>query len=237
MSRQAPPERRVENMFDAVVARYDLVNDLLSFGLDRWWRRRTISALTGYRGARILDLGCGTGKLGALLAEDSRVVGLDLSQQMLVAANERLGQRIRFVRGSMFALPFADGVFGGATSAFVLRNLSDLPGAFAELFRVMEPGGSLALVDITGPRRAWLRRPFDIYFVTVAPLLGRLVGQAEAYRYLAQSLAQLPAPEVLCQMLEGAGFVGARAHPLTGGMVTLWTATRGKVPDGTSGSI
>ena len=237
MSRQAPPERRVESMFDAVVGRYDLVNDLLSFGLDRWWRRRTARAVVTSPGARILDLGCGTGKLGALLAEDSRVVGLDLSQQMLVAADERLRERIRFVRGSMFALPFADGVFQGATSAFVLRNLSDLPGAFSELARVMEQGGSLALVDITGPRRAWLRRPFDIYFATVAPLLGRLVGQAEAYSYLAQSLAQLPSPEVLCQMLEGAGFARVEAHPLTGGMVTLWTATRARRCDEGSGSI
>ena len=224
-------------MFDAVVARYDLVNALLSLGLDRWWRRRTVLAIAPSPGARVLDLGCGTGKLGELLAEDSRVVGLDLSQQMLVAATERLGERIRFVRGSMFALPFTDGVFDRATSAFVLRNLTDLPSAFAELARVMAPGGSLALVDITGPRRAWLRALFDIFFDTVAPLLGRLVGQAEAYRYLAQSLAQLPAPEVLCQMLEGAGFVRVGAHPLTGGMVTLWTATRAGEPHGGSGSI
>jgi demethylmenaquinone methyltransferase/2-methoxy-6-polyprenyl-1,4-benzoquinol methylase len=217
-------------MFDAVVVRYDLVNALLSLGLDRWWRRRTVRAIASPPGARVLDLGCGTGKLAELLAEEARVVGLDLSQHMLVTANERLGERIAFVRGSMFALPFADGVFQGATSAFVLRNLSDLPGAFAELARVTEQGASLALVDITGPRRAWLRRPFDVYFDTVAPLLGRLVGQAEAYRYLARSLAQLPAPEVICQMLEGAGFVRVEAHPLSGGMVTVWTATRARRP-------
>lgn len=236
MSKQAPPERRVERMFDAVVERYDLVNDLLSLGLDRWWRRKTVRSLACPPGARILDLGCGTGKLGALLADGSRVVGLDLSQPMLVAADARFGDRMEFVRGSMFALPFADGVFQGATSGFVLRNLSDLPGAFSELARVTEPGGSIALVDITGPCSAWLRRPFRLYFDTVAPLLGRLVGQAEAYSYLARSLAQLPPPEVVCQMLEGAGFVRANATPLTGGMVTLWTATRGMAP-GTSGSI
>jgi len=224
-------------MFDAVVERYDLVNDLLSCGLDRWWRRETVRAISCPPGARILDLGCGTGKLGALLAQSSSVVGLDLSQPMLVSATARLGDRMEFVRGSMFALPFADGMFQGAISGFVLRNLSDLSGAFSELARVMKPGGSVALVDITGPRRAWLRRPFDLYFDTVAPLLGRMVGQAAAYSYLSQSLAQLPAPEVLCQMLEGAGFVQVKARPLTGGMVNLWTATRAAVAPGGSGSI
>ncbi|MCJ7832370.1 MAG: class I SAM-dependent methyltransferase, partial [Actinobacteria bacterium] len=103
----------------------------------------------------------------------------------------------------------------------------DLPQAFSELARVMRPGASIAIVDITGPRAPWLRRPFDLYFGIVAPLLGRLVGQAEAYRYLARSLAQLPSPEVVCQMLEGAGFARAEATGMTGGMVTLWTAERG----------
>ena len=214
-------------MFDSVVDRYDLVNTLLSMGLDRWWRRRAVASLPPLRAARVLDFGCGTGKLGERLSAGNDVVGLDLSHQMLVAAERQLGDRVGFTQGSVFALPFKEETFDAAVSGFVLRNLYDLPQAFSELSRVIRPGGSIAIVDITGPRTAWLRRPFDLYFGMVAPLLGRLVGQADAYRYLAESLAQLPSREVVCQMLEGAGFTRATATGMTGGMVTLWTAERG----------
>lgn len=224
--REAPPPARVEHMFDQVVNRYDLVNDLLSLGLDRWWRRTTLKALPSRPGDRVLDFGCGTGALGAKLTGRADVVGMDLSHPMLVEAARRTQRRFGLVQGSVFALPFADGAFRGVTSAFVLRNLNDLPGAFAELARVTAPGGALAIVDITGPRTPWMRKPFNAYFGTVAPLLGRLTGQEDAYRYLARSLAQLPSPEELCRFLEGAGFRRARARGLSGGMVTLWTAVR-----------
>lgn len=223
--RQAPSERRVERMFDDIVDRYDIVNDLLSLGLDRWWRRATLKAMPSRPGDRVLDFGCGTGALGNELAGRANVIGMDLSQEMLVAARRRV-RGVRFVRGSVFALPFADGVFRGVMSAFVLRNLYDLEQAAEELARVTAPGGALAIVDITGPRSAWLRKPFDAYFSTVAPLLGKVTGQEEAYRYLSKSLAQLPEPRVLCDILEAAGFRMARARGLSGGMVTLWTAIR-----------
>ena len=109
----------------------------------------------------------------------------------------------------------------------MLRNLFDLPTAFRELARVVEPGGRVALVDITEPRSRPIRRMFDAYFGTVAPALGALVGKRDAYRYLVRSLAQLPPPADVCAMLEGAGFDEALATPLTAGMVTLFTAMRG----------
>jgi len=223
--REAPSERRVEAMFDSVVERYDLVNLLLSLGLDRRWRVRTAEALAA-RGEPVLDFGCGTGRLGELLAGRARVVGLDLSQRMLASARGRLGSRMALVRGSVFALPFGDGVFAEAMSAFVLRNLDDLPRAFSELARVVVPGGGLAVVDISGPRRRLPRKAFDAYFGAAASLLGRLAGEAEAYRYLTRSLAQLPTPEVLCSIIEKCGFGAVEAHPFDGGMVTLWTAMR-----------
>ena len=225
MIREAPSERRVEVMFDSVVDRYDLVNRLLSLGLDSRWRVRTAEALAA-RGETVLDFGCGTGRLGELLAGPARVVGLDLSQRMLASARGRLGSRMAPVRGSVFALPFGDGVFSGAMSAFVLRNLDDLPRAFSELARVVVEGGGLAILDITGPRRRLPRKVFNAYFGAAAWLLGRLVGEAEAYRYLTRSLAQLPTREVLCSIIEGCGFGAVEAHPLDGDMVTLWTATR-----------
>jgi demethylmenaquinone methyltransferase/2-methoxy-6-polyprenyl-1,4-benzoquinol methylase len=214
-------------MFDGLVERYDLLNDVLSFGLDRWWRRAAAAALQAAPGDRVLDLGCGTGRLGSLLSPRHRVTGLDVSFAMLRQARRGSSGRPALVQGSAFHLPFADGSFGGAVSAFVLRNLDDLPAAFAELARVVAEGGGIALVDITEPTRPWMRRLFDAYFGVAAPALGTLVGKRDEYVYLVRSLAHLPPPDELREILDREGFVGCRARALTGGMVTLVSATRG----------
>ena len=214
-------------MFDDIVARYDLLNGVLSFGLDRRWRRATVEALRISPGDPVLDLGCGTGDLARLLAgAGGRVVGVDISHKMLLEAKAKLRGRARVVLGSVFALPFRDRAFAAAGSAFVLRNLFDLEAPFRELARVVEPGGRIALVDITEPRSRPIRQLFDAYFGTVAPALGALVGKRDAYRYLVRSVAQLPPPAQVCAMLARAGFEQPRAKPLTGGMVTLFTAMR-----------
>jgi len=216
-------------LFDGVVDRYDLLNGLLSLGLDRRWRLATARAVRSSPGQLVLDLGCGTGDLSlALAARGLRVVGVDLSHGMLVRARRKTsGRDVRLVRGSAFALPFAGATFAGAASGFVLRNLNDLPRAFTELARVVRPGGSVALVDITEPRSPILRRAFDAYFGTVAPALGSLVGKRDAYRYLVGSLVQLPPPSEVQRLLQEAGFEHPQARPLTGGMVTLFTAMKG----------
>jgi len=224
--RRAPDEQRIRSMFNGLVGRYDLLNDVLSFGLDRWWRRAAIAALQATSGSRMLDLGCGTGRLGIQLSESHPVTGLDLSVAMLKEARRRYGGRLNLVQGSAFHLPFADAAFGGAVSAFVLRNLDDLPAAFAELARVTAPGGGIALVDITEPSHPMVRRIFDAYFGRAAPAVGALVGKRDEYRYLVRSLAHLPSPPDLCEMLRDAGFDRCRAKPLTGGMVMLFAATR-----------
>jgi demethylmenaquinone methyltransferase/2-methoxy-6-polyprenyl-1,4-benzoquinol methylase len=213
-------------MFDAVARRYDLVNEVLSLGLDRWWRREAVKALAPRAGDRVLDLGCGTGKLGALAAGRCRVVGIDVSREMLTIAQGNLRDRVRLVQGSAFALPFEDGAFDAALSGFLLRNLADLPGVFAELARVLRPGAVAAVIDITEPGHPVFRRMFDAYFRTAAPALGALVGRAGAYRYLVGSLGQIPPTEGVVAMLARAGFADPRARGLTGGMVTLFTTTR-----------
>jgi demethylmenaquinone methyltransferase/2-methoxy-6-polyprenyl-1,4-benzoquinol methylase len=223
--RRAPPPARVRAMFDDVAQRYDLINRLLSFGLDRRWRRAAAGAVSPTSGP-VLDLGCGTGDLGLLLAGSAIVVGVDLSHAMLLEARRKSGDRLRLVEGSAFALPFPDGAFDAAVSGFVLRNLEDLPAAFAELARVVAPGGRIGLVDITEPPRPALQRLFDAYFGVAAPALGRLAGRRDAYRYLARSLAQLPPPTQVSRLLEAAGFEDCEARPLTGGMVTLFTGMR-----------
>jgi demethylmenaquinone methyltransferase / 2-methoxy-6-polyprenyl-1,4-benzoquinol methylase len=221
----APPEPHVRRMFDAIVPRYDLVNDVLSAGFDRRWRRAAVRELHAVPGLPVLDLGCGTGRLADLASADGRrMVGLDVSGPMLrVARNRGLA---RAVQGSAFRLPFVDAAFGGATSGFVLRNLNDLPAAFAELTRVLRPGAGIAIADITEPADQLRRKAFDAYFRVAAPLLGGLVGRRDAYRYLVGSLAHLPPPAVVASMLRDAGTERVRWRALAPGMVTLWTARR-----------
>lgn len=213
-------------MFDDIVGPYDRVNAILSFGLDRVWRRTAARAVRSPREALVLDLGCGTGALGLGLAATHRVVGVDVSQGMLKAAAKKAGPRMQLVRATALRLPFRSGAFHAAASTFLLRNLEDLPGAFDELARVVAPAGKLALLDITGPRHPVLRRAFYAYFGVAAPAVGALIGRPGAYRYLVRSLAKLPTPRVVCAMLRQAGFSDARARGLTGGVVTLFSATR-----------
>jgi demethylmenaquinone methyltransferase/2-methoxy-6-polyprenyl-1,4-benzoquinol methylase len=222
--RRAPGPARVRSLFDDIVDRYDVANRLLSFGLDRRWRVATVDAVDPRSGDLVLDLGTGTGDLARILSQRGvDTVGIDLSHGMLAAASAKLGSRATLVEGSAFALPFRDGTFTAAVSGFVLRNLDDLPAAFAELARVLAPGGRITMVDITEPRHAVLRWAFDAYFGVAAPAVGRLVGRGDAYRYLAGSVAQLPPPDEVCRLLDAAGFEGVSSRPLTGGMVTLFT--------------
>lgn len=212
-------------MFDGLVERYDLLNRLISLGLDRGWRRATIAAVQAQPADRVLDLGCGTGDLLALLAGRARPAGMDVSAQMLARARTRLGGSAGLVRGSAFQLPFADSAFQGAVSAFVLRNLRGLEAAMAELARVLAPGGRIALLDATEPP-SLVRPLFDGWFRLAAPALGALVGRRNAYQYLASSLAQIPPPAEMCRLLSHAGFEDCRARPLSLGVVTLFTAIR-----------
>ncbi|MFL5738027.1 MAG: ubiquinone/menaquinone biosynthesis methyltransferase [Actinomycetota bacterium] len=214
-------------MFDSIAGRYDLVNDVLSLFMDRRWRRVTADSVRARAGDVALDLGVGTGELGSQLAPGVRVVGVDVSAEMLRRARGR-GRRRRLdvVQGSAFRLPFADGGFDAVVSGFVLRNLDDLPGAFAELARVVRPGGRIALVDITQPRKPALRFLMNGYLGTAAPLLGRITGRADAYRYLARSATTLPPAREVCTLLSTAGFGSCGERSLAPGFVTLWTATR-----------
>jgi demethylmenaquinone methyltransferase/2-methoxy-6-polyprenyl-1,4-benzoquinol methylase len=209
-----------------VVEPYDLLNRVLSLGLDRRWRRVAAGAAGVVPGDRVLDLGCGTGDLARLLVDRATVVGADLSHRMLLAARAKVGPAMRLVEASAFRLPFNDATFDAVVSAFVLRNLDDLSRAFEELARVLRPGGRVALLDITEPRSAILRPLFRLYFSLAAPALGAAVGRAEAYRYLARSVGQVPAADRVCELLERAGLSRAAARPLSGGVVTLFVATR-----------
>jgi len=214
----------VEGMFDRLAPRYDRMNRIISLGLDRGWRRRTVDALAAPAGGRVLDLACGTGDLCRdLAARGLSPVGVDFSAGMLAAA--RVGAPL--VRGDGAALPLATASLDGVTCGFALRNFVELDTVFAECARVLRPGGRLAALDATVPTNPVMRAGNAVWFRGAVPLLGRLLAHdADAYRYLPKSTAYLPAAPELAARLTAAGFRDVRHTTLTGGSVLLITGTR-----------
>lgn len=228
MTLPAAAEKRavVEAMFDRIAPRYDLMNRLMTFGVDRAWRRHAIAALALRRGERLLDLACGSGDLAAeAVSTGARVVGLDFSAGMLrTAAARGLGGGL--VRGDALALPLADASVDAVVSGFALRNFVDLPGAFAECARVLRPGGRVALLEVDRPASALLRFGHGIYFRRIVPVLGALISDRAAYAYLPESTAYLPDSATLAAMLGAAGFSAARKRSFLAGAAQLLVAKR-----------
>ena len=210
-------------MFDAIAPRYDLVNRLMTFGLDQAWRRSTISALALPAGSLLLDVACGTGDLSRLaLHKGYRVIGADLSAGMLAANSTGTP----LLQADCSWLPFPDGTFDGLVCGYALRNFTDLAGALAETARVIRPGGRIALLEVDAPRSAFLRSGYDVWFNKVVPRLGGALSDREAYEYLPRSVAYLPPTPVLRRMLADAGYSGVGIRPLAGGLSQLLFATR-----------
>ena len=220
----------VREMFDAIAPRYDLVNRLMTFGLDGWWRRRTIQALELAPGCLVADLGCGTGDLVRELRRGGRrAIGLDLSFGMLSCA--RAGGA-PLANADAAAIPLRAGSVDGVVSGFALRNFADLPAALAEFARVTRPGGRVALLEVDRPRSRLVRAGHHVWFTFVVPRLGAALSDGAAYRYLPKSVAYLPSAPQLAALLLDAGYTGVRHQRLTGGVAQCVTATRSS----TSGS-
>lgn len=218
---------RVQAMFGRIAGRYDLMNRLMTFGLDGGWRRATVRA-GQVRGKRVLDLGCGTGDLtrAALAAGAAEVVGIDFVAEMLAAGRSKCAVHAAFVQGDALRLPFPDASFDAVVNAFLLRNVGDLPAALGEMVRVLRPGGWLACLEITHPPAA-LAPFFHLYFDRGVPILGRLItGEADAYRYLPRSLAPLPAAGELAKLLEAAGLHDVSFHRYGVGTVAIHRGRR-----------
>jgi demethylmenaquinone methyltransferase/2-methoxy-6-polyprenyl-1,4-benzoquinol methylase len=215
--------RAVEAMFDTIAPRYDLLNRMLTFGMDVGWRRRTVAALGLPPGAAVLDVGCGTGDLcRELEAARYRAVGVDRSAGMLGAARTSAP----LVRGDGLALPVATGGVEGLVCGFSLRNFVALDPFFTECARVLRPGGRLALLEVSVPRHPLLRMGHSVYFGRVVPVIGGLISDRDAYRYLPRSLAYLPPEPEMLAMLEAAGFRDTRHTPLSVGIAQLLCGTR-----------
>jgi demethylmenaquinone methyltransferase/2-methoxy-6-polyprenyl-1,4-benzoquinol methylase len=213
----------VRGMFDAIAGRYDLVNRVMTFGLDVGWRRRTVRELHLPRGARVLDLACGTGDLcREIQRQGHRAVGFDFALGMLRAARTDAP----LVQGDVQRLPVRDGAADGVTCGFALRNLVSLDTFFAELGRVVRPGGAIALLDASEPDNAVLRAGHHVYFRKVVPAIGGLLSDRDAYAYLPRSLEYLPASAEMLAMLRTAGFPHARRIALTGGAAQLLVGIR-----------
>jgi demethylmenaquinone methyltransferase/2-methoxy-6-polyprenyl-1,4-benzoquinol methylase len=214
--------RAVRAMFDAIAPRYDLVNRLMTFGLDVRWRRRAVRLLRLTDGT-VLDIACGTGDLCRELHRSGlHPVGLDLSLGMLRAARTP-GPR---VQGDALRLPLPDASVDGVTCGFALRNLVDLEPFFDEVARVVRPGGRIALLEVAEPPNGLLRWGHGVYFGKVVPRIGGLLSDASAYRYLPRSVAYLPPADEMVAMLRKRGFPDIERLLLTGGIAQLLLGTR-----------
>ncbi|MCB0957250.1 MAG: ubiquinone/menaquinone biosynthesis methyltransferase [Ilumatobacter sp.] len=210
-------------MFDAIAPRYDLVNRVMTFRLDTRWRKRAIRLLALAPGSTVIDLAAGTGDLCVdLRTAGHHPLAFDLSYGMLAA--DRSGSPR--VQADILRLPLPDGSVDGATCGFALRNLADLGAFFAELARVVRPGGRIALLDVGIPHNPVIRFGNNIYFGKVVPKIGALLSDGAAYRYLPKSVSYLPPRDEMVAMLRAAGFRDAEHHQLSGGLTQLMVGTR-----------
>lgn len=226
---ETPQDRaqKVREMFSQIAPRYDLLNRVLSAGVDRRWRAAAVAAALERRPHRILDLATGTGDLALLLkqqAPQAEVVGADFALPMLERARskaQKAGLSIPFMEADALALPFPEASFEAITIAFGFRNFADYSGALRELYRVLVEGGRLVILEFPPPPRSSLGLLYRFYFTQVLPLIGGLIsGKPSAYRYLPDSVERFPEPEVLDTMMRSAGF-RTRHTLLTGGIVAL----------------
>lgn len=195
----------VRTMFDRIAPRYDFMNRLVSLGLDQGWRRLALDLASVSPGDRLLDLACGTGDLcEAARARGAQVIGADFAREMLRGATER-GIDADFTNADAARLPIATASIDVVTCGFALRNFVSLPEIFAEIARVLKPGGRMALIEVDRPTSAFVRVGHSLYFDRFVPWLGALLSDRDAYRYLPESTAYLPPPEDLFAMLDKAG--------------------------------
>ncbi|MGP0564812.1 MULTISPECIES: bifunctional demethylmenaquinone methyltransferase/2-methoxy-6-polyprenyl-1,4-benzoquinol methylase UbiE [unclassified Nitrospina] len=230
---------QIQSMFNAIAPRYDLLNRVLSCGVDRFWRKRAVSRLSMKSGGRYLDIACGTGDVALEYFEHRsesprQVVALDFSEAMLTRAGEKFKVRnqasaLPRVCAASEALPFPNNSFDGISVAFGVRNFADREQGLREMVRVLKPGCRAVILEFSLPRQPVLREPYRLYFERVLPEVGRWVsGHPQAYTYLPQSVGVFPERDEFASLMRRAGFDTVRYRDMTFGIVTLYVGVRGE---------
>lgn len=230
LDKPAPAEIRPGSgeMFDRIARRYDLLNRLLSLGIDQRWRRKTVTAMQLSGGDRVLDIATGTGDLAITIARryrDARVVGIDPSAQMLARAKDKCARKrlhVELEQGTAEALPYADGSFDACCIGFGIRNVPDRMAGLREMARVTRPGGRVAILELSEPRGGVIAPLARFHVHKVVPWLGGVLSGSKEYRYLQKSIAAFPPAEEFRSMMEAAGLEAVTAQPLTFGVCHLY---------------
>ncbi|AFQ44606.1 bifunctional demethylmenaquinone methyltransferase/2-methoxy-6-polyprenyl-1,4-benzoquinol methylase UbiE [Desulfosporosinus meridiei] len=221
----------VKETFNSIAPRYDLMNTLMSLGMDKGWRRLAVQKVGAMPGMNILDVCCGTGQLsfelGQAVGSDGNVTGLDFSQKMLEVAERSLQQtsntaHIRFIQGNAMELPFPDNSFDGVTVGWGLRNLPDLRQGLKEMIRTVKPGGKVVSLDMAKPSLLGFKQAYWLYFEKLIPLMGKVwTRKASAYQYLHDSAREFPAQEELVRIFAECGLKDTCFTNLAGGVVAI----------------
>ncbi|MBO8128040.1 MAG: demethylmenaquinone methyltransferase [Peptococcaceae bacterium] len=229
-------EAFVHSVFSSIAYRYDLLNTVLSFNQDRYWRRFAVRKCNLKPGDKALDVACGTGKLSLELAKvvgsNGQVVGIDFCEEMLNIANSNISKTpfkevIKFIHGNAMDLPFPENTFDCATIAFALRNVSDVQQTISEMTRVVKRGGRVVNLELSKPTMPVFKQLYALYFNGLVPVMGRLgVGKKGPYSWLPESLKSFYSPDQITGIYRECGLTEVCCYPLTGGIVTVHVGTK-----------
>jgi demethylmenaquinone methyltransferase / 2-methoxy-6-polyprenyl-1,4-benzoquinol methylase len=232
----SPEKSTVRRMFDEISPKYDLLNHLLSLGIDFLWREKLVRLLGGKNPKKILDVATGTGDVAIALAKlhPERIAGIDISEKMLEIGRKKVGQKdlqniIDFNQGDAEKIPFPDGTFDAVTVAFGVRNFEDLRKGLSEMKRVLTPGGTLMILEFSHPEGTPVRQFYRFYSRFVIPVIGRIISKhSEAYRYLPESVAAFPSGRDFLEIMEETGMESCSQVSLSSGIASIYS---GMVPD------
>jgi demethylmenaquinone methyltransferase/2-methoxy-6-polyprenyl-1,4-benzoquinol methylase len=235
MFRLSEKGEKIQVMFGSIAPRYDFLNRLLSFGIDRRWRKKAVRLIKYREGSRILDVATGTGDVALEIARSTpasvKITGADFCREMVelgqtkVATSPYAG-RIDFKVAPCEDLPFPDNTFDSITIAFGIRNVVDRKLGLAEMWRVLRPGGRIIILEFSTPRSQFFKQIYYFYFRRLLPVIGGLISRYNAYKYLPDSVLEFPSHEEFSQMIAAAGFRNIHIHPLTFGIATIYAGEK-----------